>query len=139
MYLEFASQNWYLFALFGILASWLLVDIFKGDALGIKSIDPSLVAHLQSREDAQIIDLRSKDEYKRGHIASAINLPSSELENSLIKLKKMRDKPVILYCQLGRDSFKAAQMLQKNDFSRVHMLKGGMDSWKNEGLPLISS
>lgn len=139
MFLEFVTQYWYLFALFALIGIWLLIDIFKSDALGIKSIEPAMVAQLQSREDAQIIDLRSKNDYKNGHIASSINIPDNEFDNSLTKLKKFRDKPVILCCPLGRESFKAATKLQKNEFTRVHMLKGGIESWKNEGLPLINN
>lgn len=74
---------------------------------------------------AVLVDVRSKEEYKQGHIANSINIPLDKLTNSLSKLKK--DKPIITVCASGMRSKMAASTLKSNGFAEVY--NGG--SWFN--------
>ena len=44
-----------------------------------------------------VIDVRSADAYRAGHIAGAVSMPSSSLSTSLAKLKAAK-KPIVTYC-----------------------------------------
>lgn len=77
------------------------------------------------RNGAQIIDVRSKEEYRGGHAKGSVNIPLNTLMSSLSKIKK--DKPVITCCASGMRSANAKRILQSNGFSEVH--NGG--SWQS--------
>ncbi|MCD6023201.1 MAG: sulfurtransferase [Fibrobacteria bacterium] len=69
------------------------------------------------RRGAQIVDVRSPDEYRGGHINGSMNLPLPHLERHLGKLRK--DKPVITCCASGMRSASAKRALEENGFAEV--------------------
>ncbi len=93
----------------------------------IMQIDPS----------AQIIDVRTPEEYQGGHIERALNfdIKSSDFEQNISKLDK--EKVVLIYCGVGARSAKAASRFQKAGFDRVYDLTGGLTAWKEAGKKVI--
>jgi rhodanese-related sulfurtransferase len=69
------------------------------------------------RRGAQIVDVRSPDEYRGGHINGSMNLPLPQLERHLGKLRK--NKPVITCCASGMRSASAKRVLEENGFAEV--------------------
>ncbi|TMN20792.1 rhodanese-like domain-containing protein [Lentibacillus cibarius] len=76
---------------------------------------------------AQLIDVREPNEFKKGHILGARNIPLTQLKQRLVELRK--DKPVYLYCQSGSRSARAAQLLHKKGYEDLNQLKGGFKKW----------
>ncbi|WP_010650848.1 rhodanese-like domain-containing protein [Oceanobacillus massiliensis] len=76
---------------------------------------------------AQLIDVREPQEFDRGHILGARNIPVSQMRQRLVEMRK--DKPVYLYCQGGSRSARAAQLLHKKGYSDIYQLKGGFKKW----------
>lgn len=70
------------------------------------------------KKGAQIIDVRTKEEFQSGHIRGSINIPLNNLHNNLSKIKK--DKPVITCCASGMRSAAAKGILTSNGFIEVH-------------------
>ena len=89
---------------------------------------------LENNSQAQLIDVRTSEEFKDGKIAKAINIDVSDanFENLLKRLDK--DKPTLVYCLRGRRSVEAAKILQKNGFKHIINLEGGIKAWQNNGL-----
>ena len=55
-------------------------------------------------ENAQLIDVRTPEEYAAGHAKGSVNIPIETIQNGdLTKISK--DKPVYLYCRTGLISF----------------------------------
>lgn len=77
------------------------------------------------RNGAQIIDVRTKAEYKAGHLSNSMNIPLQDLSKKIGKLKK--DRAIITCCASGMRSATAKNMLMSNGFQQVH--NGG--SWRN--------
>ena len=82
-----------------------------------------------AKSGAQIIDVRTKEEYQQGHIRGSVNIPLQNLQNNLSKIKK--DKPVITCCASGMRSASAKGILKSNGFSDVHN-GGGWSSLQNK-------
>ncbi len=76
---------------------------------------------------AQLIDVREPQEFKRGHILGARNIPVTQMRQRLIEMRK--DKPVYLYCQSGSRAARAAQLLHKKGYEDINVLKGGFKKW----------
>ena len=90
----------------------------------VLSINSSIV--LKDIENKQVIDVRTKDEFKSGHLDTAINLPLQELETNLDKIDFKR--PAYLVCQSGKRSALAAQKLMELYPKAVfYSIEGGMD------------
>ncbi|SES83196.1 Rhodanese-related sulfurtransferase [Oceanobacillus limi] len=79
---------------------------------------------------AQLIDVREPQEFERGHILGARNIPVTQLRQRLIELRK--DKPIYLYCQGGSRSARAAQLLHKKGYEDISQLKGGFKKWSGK-------
>ncbi|HNP63139.1 MAG TPA: rhodanese-like domain-containing protein [Woeseiaceae bacterium] len=88
--------------------------------------------------DAVVIDLRSADAFSRGHIVSAKNIPSDELEAKMTSLEAMKSKPIVAVCDAGITSTKAVNTLRAAGFDSVYGLKGGINGWSQAGLPLVT-
>lgn len=89
---------------------------------------------ISSNQGYIILDVRTPDEFKEGHIEGAILIPVLELDNRLGELPK--DKPIITYCKIGIRSRNAANILVKNGFTRIHDM-GGILDWIDKGYPVI--
>lgn len=76
------------------------------------------------KEGAQIIDVRTPDEYRSGHPKGAVNIPLDRLQAQLSKISK--DKPVITCCRSGARSGMAADALKQAGFEAYN---GG--PWQN--------
>jgi rhodanese-related sulfurtransferase len=101
---------------------------------GVSEISPERARPGVEAAYSQFIDVRTKEEYAAGHAYRARNIPLDELRSSLDKLE--RNEPVYLICQSGRRSKQAAEILVESGFSQAISIEGGMNAWKEAGLPM---
>lgn len=73
-------------------------------------------------QGAQLVDVRTKNEYERGHLDGAVNIPLDEIRNHLDRFDKA--VPVILYCQVGLRGYYAERILAQLGY-QVRNLVGG--------------
>ena len=79
------------------------------------------------KHGALIVDVRTAEEFKEGHIQGALNVPLSEIEEAVEWLQK--DVPTVLVCASGSRSAVALQILKDKGFEKVY--NGG--SWNSLG------
>ena len=79
-----------------------------------------------------VLDVRTADEFKNGHLPKAINanVMSSELTTKAAKLNK--EKPVFVYCRSGARSTTACKTLANLGFTDVYNMSGGISSWNGK-------
>lgn len=99
-------------------------------------LTPSAVTHKINRENAVILDLRSQDLFKQGHIIDARTFASDALQKNPAVLDKFKTKPLILICNNGLESQKTAAFLIKSGYN-AYSLAGGMRAWNDAQLPII--
>lgn len=118
----------------------LLVTWFKGAVSKVKHVNPQEAVLMVNKQDAQMVDVRSKEDFRRGHIVNAVNIPMAEIKNNTnTHLEKLKDKPIILVCNAGMTSAQAGELLVKQGFEQVFSLKGGMGEWQSANLPVSKS
>lgn len=76
-----------------------------------------MLADMMAR-GAQIVDVRSPEEFRGGHIDGAVNLPVQTLEQTMTRLDK--NSPVITCCASGMRSAAAKSLLEKHGFEVVN-------------------
>ncbi len=106
-------------------------------ASGLVNIEAAEAVKLINN-DAAVIDIRSVDAFAKGHIVSARNIPSDELDAKVNTLEAMKAKPIIAVCDSGVTSTKAVRVLRAAGFESVYGLKGGMAGWSQAGLPVVT-
>ncbi|HWI49581.1 MAG TPA: FAD-dependent oxidoreductase [Rummeliibacillus sp.] len=81
----------------------------------------SQVRHLVEN-NAYFVDVREKDEFERGHLVGAVNIPLSELRDRMDEIPK--DIPVYVHCRSGQRSYNAVMALQNSGFNNVWNVSG---------------
>ena len=104
---------------------------------GGKKIEPNELTRLVNKENAILIDLRKKEDYENGHIMTALSYPHHEFDNQMHELDKFKERPIILVCDMGRNSANIGEKLKKAEFEKTFRLNGGMMTWTQENLPVV--
>lgn len=86
---------------------------------------------------AVVIDVRGAEDFRKGHIVNARNVEIGQISADNATLKKQKNKVLITVCDNGIVSNRAAALLRKAGFEKVFSLKGGLNAWRTENLPLV--
>jgi phage shock protein E len=70
-------------------------------------------------ENSQVIDVRTEQEYKEGHLKNAINIPYVEIKNKINEYVKNKDQKITLYCRSGRRSGIAEKTLKEMGYTNA--------------------
>lgn len=103
---------------------------------GKNAVQPLRATELINREEAIVVDIRPMNDFTKGHIINALNIPANGLKNQLQQLEKHKSKPVIVACRSGAQSNAACKQLRNAGFEKVYNLQGGMLAWENASLPV---
>lgn len=137
-YIDFLSNHPYLTAAWVVLFLALVVSWMKSLTSKIKQISPTELTMLVNRKDATVLDIRSDTDFRKGHITGARNITASQIQAAgLPGLENQKDNPIIVVCQAGMSAQGVADSLNKQGFSQVFVLQGGMNSWTGANLPLV--
>lgn len=84
-----------------------------------------------------LIDVRTADEYKAGHIVNAKQADFNQAEIFSKYLSTLdKNGKYLIYCRTGIRSAKAMQLMQDKGFTNVHDLVGGYTAWLSSNLPV---
>ncbi len=94
---------------------------------------------LDQQQDVLVLDVRTAEDYlgEQGHIANSKNIPVEDLGSRLDEIVDYVERPIAIVCRTDRRSAKAAQLLAGKGFADVHIVKGGMTDWNQEGYEVI--
>lgn len=94
-----------------------------------KKIDSELAYEFVSNEKAILIDVRSLEEYEKGHIENAVNIPLETItKKSIENVTSSNIDNIIVYCKSGTRSREAAIKIIEFGFPNVYDL-GSMEDW----------
>lgn len=131
---EFVVNHWMLVTAFCAVAGLLLANVMTG----VGGVSPLEAVNLINRDNAQVIDIRTAEDFARGHVAGAVNVPFKELAGAGEKVQRFKDRPVLVCCQSGSTASAAARQLRGLGVSDARVLAGGINAWRGANLPLTS-
>jgi rhodanese-related sulfurtransferase len=85
-----------------------------------------------------ILDVRDPDEYGQGHIDGSVNVPLRGLVAKLDTVPS-QDRPLVVVCDNGHRSAIGMVVLHMLGRRAVSSLDGGIDGWRDAGLPLVTT
>jgi rhodanese-related sulfurtransferase len=83
-----------------------------------------------------IVDVRAPGERQQKRIPGSLGIPLNHLGERLSELPAHR--PLLVHCAGGYRSSIAASLLQRNGFTQVGEIAGGIAAWEAGKLPLES-
>ena len=86
---------------------------------------------LETGKDFVLLDVRTKEEFREGHIEGAINIPLANLAYEIENAVPEKDQEIVLYCRSGVRTLTAAEILKELDYTKVYDM-GGIISWPYE-------
>lgn len=95
-------------------------DVFK--SVDAKGFETAMTG------DYLLLDVRTQEEYDKGHIEGAVLIPHNKLADRLGEIEGY-DK-MLVYCASGNRSVTASQILINAGYREVYNLKGGFSAWQ---------
>lgn len=134
--LSFAGDHVYLFVALALVLLALIANEVHGRLRGEKRLTAGEAVRLINDSDAAIVDVRAPGDFKRGHILNAINIPAAKWQERIKELPKDKSRPLVVYCALGTAAPQMASELKKLGYGTAFALKGGINGWQADGLPV---
>ena len=106
------------------------------DATGQTISNAALAERIKSGTAPVILDVRTPDEYRAGHIPGAINIPIDQLPTRLSEIPIAKSDEVVVHCERGPRAARAEAILSKDGYAHVVDLEGHMKGWRESGLPV---
>lgn len=137
--IEFASRNAFMSGLWVVLLIALIVTVLRAKSSPVKDLSSQQATVWVNRGNGLFIDIRNQDEFRKAHIHGAKSVPATQIkQNQLSAIEKYKDAPIVVVCATGTTARSAATQLKQQGFEQVAILAGGMNSWRNDKLPVVS-
>jgi len=121
-------------SIFFLLLSFTILSCNGQTSKNITDIDPKTFSEkITATPNAQIIDVRTPQEFASGHIDNAVNIDWLG-DNFVANAEKLdKTKPVFVYCKTSNRSPQAAKKLEELGFTTIYNMQGGLLKWDAEG------
>ena len=131
--LQFFIDNILLIGVAFISGAMLVWPLVRGKASG-PTLSTLQATQLINSRNPQVVDLRNAEDFAKGSLPNARNIPAAKVAERVGELKK--DKPVLLVCATGTSAGRTAALLRAQGYSDVYVLGGGLAAWREAGLPV---
>ncbi len=106
-----------------------------GQVVDFELSQRSLIDRITSANAPLILDVRTPEEYRAGHIPGAINIPHTILADRIEELREYNNKEIVVHCESGRRAGLAESVLREAGFNKILHLQGDMSAWRESNLP----
>lgn len=125
--------NHYLLALALVVVTYLLIqELFDSALKQFGFVSPLLAVTKMNNGNTVVIDVREYDEFNKGHIEGAVNLPLSKIKEHTASLDAYKTNQVLIVCQEGTRSSNAGKLITKAGLKDVFVISGGMQAWQED-------
>jgi rhodanese-related sulfurtransferase len=105
--------------------------------VNFESVTPKqAVTLLRNDRNITLLDVRTPEEFRNGHLRNATLLPLKRLEANLDKLTPLKTRKILVYCRSGSRSIAASRILEKHGFTPLN-IKGGIIGLANAHADII--
>lgn len=132
-FLEFITAHYVLSGIFITIVVLLIMQQSRNSGRNVSSRE---LTAMVNRDEACVLDIRTKKDFTSGHIVGSLNISSDQLKDRMSELEKHKNKTIIVVCASGINAGAACSELKKAGFT-VARLSGGITGWRSENLPVV--
>jgi rhodanese-related sulfurtransferase len=134
---KFIAQPYHMFLIaLAMVSGGMLIWPAISRGMGGTSVSTLQATLLINQKNALVVDVRDADDFAKGHLINARHIPMAEIGPRATEIERFKSRPVIVVCERGNRSDRAAAALRKQGFDQVFSLGGGVAAWQQAGLPL---
>jgi rhodanese-related sulfurtransferase len=130
----FLIDNWFLVLAAVLSGGLLLWPRLMASAQGA-ALSTAQAVQVINREKGVLIDVSEPEEFAKGHVAGARNIPFGQLEGHKL-LPSNKALPLVVLCPTGARAGRAAATLRKLGHEKAQPLSGGLNAWREAQLPV---
>lgn len=127
------KQPYRLLLLAGLLLAGLCSSVYvqAQDSTAGKTVSQKRFERLMKKKNALLLDVRTADEYKAGHIPGSVQIDVLNTEDFKHKVAVLdKSKIYLLYCRSGKRSNTAKMLMKESGFKKLYDLEGGFSKWE---------
>ena len=135
-YIDFFMSQPMLSVAWIAIAGMLINSLIQSKISKVKNISPAEAVTLMNKENAIVVDVRSGEDFKKGHVLGALNIPVAKIDKgNFPSIEKDKTSPIIMICDSGTRSAGAAKKLVAAGFENVSNLSTGINGWTSASFP----
>jgi rhodanese-related sulfurtransferase len=136
--LAFAADHFFMSILWVVLLLAIIVTTIQATLSPVQLLPPQQATLAVDRNNGVFVDIRSIDEFRKGHISGALNITAERIrKNDTNALEKYKSAPIVVVCATGMTAKASATALSKAGFEKVVVLQGGISAWQGASFPLV--
>jgi len=113
------------------------IQVFEYKQPYYRAVDAKEAVQILANQKPILLDVRTRREFKRGHIADAWLIPVQELQKRLGDLAAYKHTDILIYCATGNRSTVASKILIDNGFKRIINMRYGIAQWSRNKYPIV--
>jgi rhodanese-related sulfurtransferase len=96
-----------------------------------KTVSQKKFQRLINRKNTVLLDVRTSDEYKTGHIPGSLQIDVVKTEDFSSRIASLdKSKTYLLYCRSGKRSKEAMALMKESGFRKLYDLEDGFSKWE---------
>lgn len=129
---EFLLNHYILVLALAVVTFLLIQELIDSAFKKFGFVSPLLAVTKMNNGNTVVVDVREYDEFNKGHIDSAVNLPLSKLKDHTASLDAYKSSQLLIICQDGTRSSAAGKIITKAGVNDVFVITGGMQAWQED-------
>jgi rhodanese-related sulfurtransferase len=128
-----------IFAALCLLLLWLVLWPRRASRRRAKNrpvLDPEQVMSVTVGSEALVVDLRTAEAFRTGHIRGALNVPHRDLAARFTTPDPKAKRAMVLVDESDEGAHRALDFLLSRGFQEIYVMQGGLKAWRREGRPL---
>ena len=102
----------------------------------VQKIDVDQFDKMRQEKNAVVLDVRTPDEFKKGHVPGAVNINVDDPSFNKKVAELDKSKTYLVHCARGVRSARAVSRLSGMGFDHLFDFAGGFEGWKKSGKPI---
>ena len=113
------------------------IRVIEYEQANYRAVNSREAAELIQNIKPLILDVRTPEEYKMGHLERSILIPLQALQSRLQEISEYKNQDILIYCATGNRSTVASKILIDQGFKRIYNLQGGIFDWGQNKYPIV--
>ena len=133
--ISFAQQHLFMVVTWLVLLIAIIVNEWLNKSKKAPALSPQHLVDLMNNQNVKVLDIRNHQNFRQGHILNSHNIVWQNQD--INPFKPLQNDSLVIVCQQGNSASQLAEKLQKEGFSKVQILAGGLSAWQQNNLSLV--